>query len=104
MYHAMNRFRIALGHEEAFEAIWKNRDSSLAENPGFREFRLLRGETVVDEGYTLFVSSSVWNSHEDFVAWTRSENFRAAHRNAGDNRALYLGAPKFEGFTVVDGA
>ncbi|MET0359475.1 MAG: antibiotic biosynthesis monooxygenase [Pararhizobium sp.] len=104
MYFAMNRFRIALGHEEAFEAIWKNRDSSLAENPGFKEFRLLRGETVADEGYTLFVSSSIWNSHEDFVAWTKSENFRAAHRNAGDNRALYLGPPKFEGFTVVDGA
>ncbi|MCD7109143.1 antibiotic biosynthesis monooxygenase [Rhizobium sp. DKSPLA3] len=104
MYFAMNRFRIALGQEEAFEAIWKNRDSSLAENPGFKEFRLLRGETVADEGYTLFVSSSIWNSHADFIAWTKSENFRAAHRNAGDNRALYLGPPKFEGFTVVDGA
>ncbi|CZT35893.1 antibiotic biosynthesis monooxygenase family protein [Rhizobium sp. 9140] len=104
MYFAMNRFRIALGHEEAFEAIWKNRDSSLAENPGFKDFRLLRGETVADEGYTVFVSSSIWNSHDDFVAWTKSENFRAAHRNAGDNRAMYIGPPKFEGFTVVDGA
>ncbi|KQS76978.1 antibiotic biosynthesis monooxygenase [Rhizobium sp. Leaf384] len=104
MYVAMNRFRIALGHEEAFEAIWKNRDSSLAENPGFKTFQLLRGQTHTDEGYTLFVSSSSWNSHEDFVAWTRSENFRAAHRNAGDNRALYLGPPVFEGFAVVDGA
>jgi heme-degrading monooxygenase HmoA len=104
MYHAMNRFRIALGHEEAFEQIWKNRESSLSDNPGFREFRLLRGETVADEGYTLFVSSSIWGSHDDFVAWTKSENFRAAHRNAGDNRALYLGPPKFEGFTVVEGA
>ena len=39
-----------------------------------------------------------------FVAWTRSENFRQAHKNAGDNRAMYMGPPKFEGFSVVEGA
>jgi hypothetical protein len=53
MYFAMNRFKIAIGHEDAFENVWKGRDSSLAEVPGFKEFRLLRGETVADEGYTL---------------------------------------------------
>ena len=104
MYFAMNRFRIAIGHEVAFEDVWKNRDSSLAENPGFREFKLLRGETVADEGYTLFVSNSIWESRDAFIAWTKSENFRAAHKNAGDNRAMYLGPPKFEGFSVVEGA
>lgn len=104
MYFAMNRFRIAIGHEAAFEDVWKNRDSSLAENPGFKEFKLLRGQTVADEGYTLFVSNSIWESHDAFIAWTKSENFRAAHKNAGDNRAMYLGPPKFEGFSVVEGA
>ncbi|WP_426226970.1 antibiotic biosynthesis monooxygenase family protein [Pararhizobium sp. DWP3-4] len=104
MFFAMNRFRIAIGHETAFEDVWKNRDSSLAENPGFKEFKLLRGDTVVDEGYTLFVSSSIWESRDAFIAWTKSENFRAAHKNAGDNRAMYLGPPKFEGFSVVEGA
>ncbi len=104
MFYAMNRFRIAIGHEEAFEAVWKNRDSSLAEMPGFIEFKLLRGETVADEGYTLFVSSSIWRDRDAFGAWTKSENFRAAHKNAGDNRAMYLGPPKFEGFSVVEGA
>lgn len=104
MFFAMNRFKIAIGHETAFEDVWKNRDSSLADNPGFKEFKLLRGETVADEGYTLFVSSSIWESRDAFLAWTKSENFRAAHRNAGDNRAMYLGPPKFEGFSVVEGA
>jgi heme-degrading monooxygenase HmoA len=104
MYFAMNRFKIAVGHEEAFENVWKGRDSSLAEVPGFKEFRLLRGETVADEGHTLFVSSSLWESRDAFVAWTKSENFRAAHQSAADNRAIYLGPPKFEGFTVVEGA
>jgi heme-degrading monooxygenase HmoA len=104
MYFAMNRFRIAVGHEEAFENVWKCRDSSLAEVPGFKEFRLLRGDTVAEEGYTLFVSSSIWESRDAFAAWTKSENFRAAHKSAADNRAMYLGPPKFEGFSVVEGA
>lgn len=104
MYFAMNRFRIAIGHETAFEDVWKNRDSSLADNAGFKEFKLLRGDAVAGEGYTLFVSSSIWESRDAFIAWTKSENFRAAHKSAGDNRAMYLGPPKFEGFSAVEGA
>lgn len=104
MYVAMNRFRIAVGHEEAFEDVWKNRDSSLSEVPGFQQFKLLRGDTRADDGYTLFVSNSIWDSQDSFTAWTKSENFRAAHRSAADNRTMYLGPPQFEGFTVVEGA
>ena len=104
MFIAMNRFKIVAGHEEAFEAIWKNRETSLAEMPGFKEFKLLRGDTVTDEGYTLFASHTVWASKDDFTAWTKSENFRAAHRNAGSNDVHYLGHPQFEGFSVVEGA
>ncbi|MBK5567288.1 antibiotic biosynthesis monooxygenase [Ensifer sp. SSB1] len=104
MYVAMNRFRIAIGHEEAFEAVWKGRDSSLSEMAGFVSFHLLRGDSVPEEGYTLFVSNSVWKDRDSFSAWTKSENFRAAHRNAGENKAMYLGPPKFEGFSAVEGA
>ena len=104
MFIAMNRFKIVAGHEEAFEAIWKNRETSLAEMPGFKEFKLLRGDTAAEEGYTLFASHTIWATKDDFLAWTKSENFRQAHRNAGDNRAMYMGPPKFEGFSVVEGA
>ncbi|OWZ90276.1 antibiotic biosynthesis monooxygenase family protein [Sinorhizobium sp. LM21] len=104
MFVAMNRFRIAIGHEEAFEAVWKGRDSSLSEMPGFVSFHLLRGDSVPEEGYTLFVSNSVWKDKDSFSAWSKSENFRAAHKNAGENRAMYLGPPKFEGFSAVEGA
>ncbi|MBO9627936.1 MAG: antibiotic biosynthesis monooxygenase [Shinella sp.] len=104
MFFAMNRFRIAIGHEKAFEAIWKERDSSLAKTPGFQSFHLLRGDTNSEEGFTLFASHSIWASKDDFVAWTKSENFRQAHKNAAENRAIYLGPPKFEGFSVVEGA
>ena len=37
----------------------------------------------------------------DFEAWTKSEAFRLAHKNAGSNKDLYLGHPEFEGFEVV---
>lgn len=104
MYVAMNRFKVKAGSEEIFERIWKERDSSLAEVPGFKEFRLLRGRADEEGGYALFVSQTLWRSEADFTAWTRSENFRQAHRNAGDNKADYAAPPQFEGFEVVEGA
>ena len=105
MYVAMNRFKVVIGSEEAFEAIWKGRDSRLSELPGFVSFHLLKGKTFDDEGYTLYASHTVWESEEAFVAWTRSEQFREAHKNAGAPRkAEYLGPPVFEGFTSIEGA
>ncbi|MBU0582442.1 MAG: antibiotic biosynthesis monooxygenase [Alphaproteobacteria bacterium] len=104
MYIAMNRFKVQTGSEETFEDIWKNRDSKLGEMQGFRQFHLLRGPVNEAEGYTLYASHTIWASYEDFVAWTKSENFRAAHRNAGSTKAAYIGPPAFEGFSVVEGA
>ncbi|MEW9805225.1 antibiotic biosynthesis monooxygenase family protein [Mesorhizobium marinum] len=104
MFIAMNRFKVKKGSEEAFENIWKSRDSKLHEMAGFKQFHLLRGPENQAEGYTLFASHTVWASKDDFTAWTKSENFRAAHRNAGANDVHYLGHPQFEGFSVVEGA
>lgn len=104
MFIAMNRFKVKSGSEEAFEQVWKNRDSSLKEMAGFKEFHLLRGPVNEEEGYTLFASHTVWASQDDFTAWTKSENFRNAHRNAGDRKVDYIGHPQFEGFSVVQGA
>jgi heme-degrading monooxygenase HmoA len=104
MYIAMNRFKVQKGSEEAFENVWKNRDSSLAEMKGFQTFHLLRGALNEAEGYTLFASHTVWECYEDFAAWTKSENFRQAHKNAGSSKAVYVGHPQFEGFTSVEGA
>ena len=50
------------------------------------------------------VMTGLMLSKEDFVAWTKSENFRAAHKNAGSTKATYIGHPQFEGFSVVEGA
>jgi heme-degrading monooxygenase HmoA len=99
MFIAMNRFKIALGKESEFVAIWRNRESYLNEVPGFREFHLLRGPSTGE--HTLFASHSTWESKEAFEAWTRSEAFRSAHSGAGGSKGLYLGPPQFEGFEVV---
>ena len=59
MFIAMNRFRIALGAEETFEKLWRERDSYLDDVPGFREFHLLRGPS--DEEATLYASHTSGN-------------------------------------------
>lgn len=101
MFIAMNRFRVVKGQEDAFEAVWRGRDSRLNEMQGFESFHLLRGPERED--HTLYSSHTIWKSREDFEAWTRSEQFREAHRNAGQNKPLYLGHPEFEGFEAVLG-
>ena len=99
MFIAMNRFQILLGQEKAFEAVWLGRDTHLGEVAGFVAFHLLRGPT--NEDHTLYSSHTIWRSRGDFEAWTKSEAFRAAHKGAGDNKPLYIGHPKFEGFEVI---
>lgn len=104
MYIAMNRFKVLNGSEEVFENVWKNRDRRLNEMKGFREFHLLKGPQNADEGYTLYASHTVWESEDDFRAWTTSQNFRDAHKNAGATKPAYAGHPQFEGFSIVEGA
>jgi heme-degrading monooxygenase HmoA len=100
MFIAMNRFRVKRGCEEAFEKVWLGRDSYLDGVPGFVEFHLLKGPE--DEDHTLYSSHTVWQSKGAFEAWTKSDEFRAAHARAGNNATgpLYLEHPKFEGFEV----
>ena len=103
MYIAMNRFKVAPGSEAAFEHVWTSRDTHLREVPGFVEFHLLRGPQRED--HVLYSSHTIWADRAAFEAWTKSEAFRAAHRDAGKlsegNAPLYIGPPEFEGFEVV---
>lgn len=99
MYIAMNRFRVRKGEERAFEARWLERDTQLRTVPGFVEFHLLKGPERED--HRLYASHAIWASEAAFEAWTRSEAFRAAHRDAGQNKPLTLGHPEFEGFDVL---
>lgn len=99
MYIAMNRFRVPSGNATAFEDLWLNRESHLHKLDGFVEFHMLRGPEV--DGIVLYASHTVWASEDAFVAWTKSESFRASHKDAGQTKKLYEGHPTFEGFTPI---
>ncbi|SPJ29211.1 Heme oxygenase (staphylobilin-producing) [Falsiruegeria mediterranea M17] len=97
----MNRFKIRPGSEAEFETIWASRESRLKELKGFREFRLLKGPSSGE--HTLYSSHVIWDSRADFEAWTKSQQFRDAHKNAGkrEGESPILGHPQFEGFETV---
>ena len=99
MYLTMNRFRVKPGSEEAFEAVWKERDSQLPSVPGFVSFHLMKGPEK--DGARLYASHTFWESEAAFTAWTKSEAFRAAHRGAGGTADLYAGPPELEVFHSV---
>ena len=99
MFIAMNRFKVAKDATPEFEALWLGRESHLQGMKGFQEFHMLRGPE--QEDHVLYASHTVWASHADFEAWTRSDAFRAAHGRAPTSKPLYLGHPQFEGFEVI---
>ena len=99
MFIAMNRFQIALGFEEGFEKVWRDRDTFLAEVPGFKTFSLLKGPRHDD--HVLYASHTVWESKEHFDAWTESEAFRKAHGQTSAPKGTYLGHPNLETFEAV---
>ena len=99
MYIAMNRFSVIPGEESAFEQVWRERETHLHEMKGYRSFNLLRGPEK--DGGTLYASHTIWESYADFEAWTKSEQFRAAHAGAGQGKKLTSGHPVFEGFEAV---
>ncbi|MEM7521013.1 MAG: antibiotic biosynthesis monooxygenase [Pseudomonadota bacterium] len=99
MFIAMNRFTVLRANADAFERIWLDRDSQLKGLDGFVEFHMLKGPET--DGRILYASHTVWSSEEAFKGWTRSEAFRAAHKDAGKTVKLYEGAPSFEGFAAI---
>ncbi|MGQ3675644.1 antibiotic biosynthesis monooxygenase family protein [Xanthobacter sp. TB0139] len=101
MFIATNRFKVKHGSEAEFERIWRERDSYIADVAGFVAFDLCKGP--VKEDYTLYISHTVWATKADFEAWTKSDAFRLAHKNAGAaaNSVNYIGGPEFEGFESV---
>ena len=99
MFIAMNRFKVRTGYTDAFEKVWRDRDTRLSDVPGFVDFHLLRGADAED--HVLYASHTIWRSRDDFDAWTKSEAFRQAHKDAGQNKGLYLDHPNFEGFEAV---
>lgn len=99
MYLAMNRFTVPIENAAEFEELWLSRESRLHEMAGFVSFHMLKGQE--EDGKILYASHTLWETEDHFRAWTRSDQFRAAHARAGDTRKLHEGAPRFEGFRAI---
>jgi heme-degrading monooxygenase HmoA len=95
----MNRFRVKAGHEDAFETLWKTRDSHLKSVEGFVSFHLMKGEPSGD--VRLYVSHTLWRDRAAFEAWTKSEAFRMAHKGAKSSAEMYDGPPVLEVFDSI---
>jgi heme-degrading monooxygenase HmoA len=96
MYVVQNRIEVpgdgAAEFERAFVANMRN---TLAGVTGLRRSALLR-PTKPDQPY---VATMEFDSADDFMAWMRSDAFKAAHANAKPPGAH---APSAEAFTVVE--
>ncbi len=94
MFVAMNRFHVAPDKNEAFEQIWRERETHLDGVAGFIRFALLRNDgghgTPADPGD--YISHSSWSSREAFEAWTNSEAFRKGHAQ-GSLMGILTGPP-----------
>lgn len=99
MYLTMNRFKVVPERAEEFEEVWAQRDSQLKSVPGFRSFALLKGPERED--HILYASHTVWEDEESFIAWTKSEAFRMAHKGAKSREGMYRGGPELEIFSAV---
>ena len=99
MYIAMNHFRVDPQRASDFEQAWRERQSYLAEVPGFQSFHLLRGP--LEEGALLYASHTVWADEAAFKAWTESEAFRKAHAQGGKTVKYLQGPPRFIGWQAV---
>ena len=103
MYVVTNRIPVAEGHEADFEDRFKNRVHLVDQSPGFIRNEVHRPKPMkfdreagtwvaAPEKQGYYEIKTWWQTFDDFVAWTRSEAFREAHRNrapkdmfAGDN-------------------
>lgn len=100
MFIAMNHFLVKTGYEEAFEGIWRGRDSKLKQFDGFVSFEMLKGPED-EEGYVLYASHAVWKDQDSFEVWTQSDQFKSSHGRP-KAKVEYKGHPRFIGFHTLE--
>ena len=100
MFVAMNNFKVVHGRADDFETAWRTRQTYLQDVPGFQRFLLLRGDAVGE-----YISLSIWEGRDAFLAWTQSESFAAGHRQ-GSLAGILEGPPnaKLYEAVLVEGA
>tara|TARA_B100000809_G_scaffold256236_1_gene295930 strand:- start:360 stop:698 length:339 start_codon:yes stop_codon:yes gene_type:complete len=96
MFIAMNRFSVDPEQGHVFESVWRERESYLGGLEGFVQFALLKGD---EPG--VYISHTTWATRDAFEAWTKSEHFTNAHRQAGSATGVILGHPEVSYYEAV---
>jgi heme-degrading monooxygenase HmoA len=101
----MNIVDVARGFESVYEEVFRTREGSVEEQPGFLSLEVLRTvsgswdspEADGPRDGTTYVVFSRWASAEAHDAWTRSEAFRRAHgrRRLPEGAVLTAGVRTF---------
>lgn len=98
MFVTMNRIPIRQGYEDVFAKRFRKRAGLVDQTPGFIRNMVLR--PCDEDGCHIVLT--LWESKEAFLAWTKSEAFRKAHRKAEDApKAMFLGPAQLETYEVV---
>jgi heme-degrading monooxygenase HmoA len=96
MFIAMNNFKVVPGQEAVFEQRWRDRQTYLGDVPGFIEFALLKGDV---EGE--YISHTVWEDRDAFIAWTKSQSFIDGHRQGGSMQGVLQTHPEAKLYDAV---
>jgi caffeoyl-CoA O-methyltransferase len=101
MFIAMNRFRVKEASADAFEKVWRDRESCLGQMPGFMRFHLLK--STLGDGVVEFVSHSTWLAEADFKNWRDSDDSRRTHGSSGTGsvKDMLLGPPEYRGYEML---
>ncbi len=101
MIVVMNRIPVNPEFGEAFEERFSDRASLVDGMDGFVSFRLLKPHTPEDP----YIVMTIWESHDHFVAWTESDEFKEGHARAGQlPREAFTGHPKIEIMDIIQHA
>ncbi len=90
-----NRIRVAKGQEEAFEKRFAGRLGYVERHRGFVRFELLK--PIQSDSYVVL---TYWETEQDFLAWTESEDFKEAHRNRPP-KEMFAGPNVFELHEII---
>jgi predicted O-methyltransferase YrrM/heme-degrading monooxygenase HmoA len=107
MFIAMNRFQVKAASADAFENVWRERESYLGQVPGFIRFHLLRASSVGQRAPASgpesveFISHSTWLTESAFLGWLDSDASRKAHSGASGTREMLIGPPEFRFYRVA---
>jgi len=101
MFITMNRIPVNPEFSQAFEERFASRAGLVDHAPGFVRNLVLRPEKNSSDRYIVM---TLWESEADFLAWTKTDDFKQAHSGVRQApEGMYLGPGKIEVYeTVLD--